>query len=235
MNSPYVKYPPASPPTPQISIRWGDILSWFNTKRHHVLLLLLLILNLSVFYIYQNHLFDLFIAEHVSLFSKSPELHKQLFSISDWGYIIIASITILRLTILTSIFQIPLLLQGHDIGFRKMFSVQVKAAFVMTAAEFVRIIRIVYEGFSIKSFAVIQNTPFGILDLLQADFYSQASIRFLNQFNLFELIWCITVYLGLTRIKKICHLDAFLMVISVWSLITLLYWGIAVYTEAMIQ
>ena len=230
----FVEYPPAPPPLPQISKWWGDIYLWLKTKSHLVLFVFLLILNLSVYYLYQSFLTDLLKSVFESPVSKVASIYHQWYILSDWGYALIVIITLLRLTILTFIFQIPLLLRNLNIGFMRVFSVFVNAAFAMTAAEFVRIIKLTYNEISIKSLSVIQIRPLGILDLVQTDFYSQASISLLNQFNLFELTWCIIVYLGFCKIRKISHADAFLIVLSVWSLITLFYWGISAYLEAVI-
>jgi hypothetical protein len=231
----YVEYPPAPPPLPQISKWWGGIYRWLRTKVHLVLLVFLLILNLSVYYFYQNYLSNLLQSEYFNPALETASIYHQWYVISYWGYPLIVIITILKLTTLTFIFETPLLIKNLNIGFKRVFSVLVKAAFVMTAADFLRITNLVNYEMSIESLSVVQITPLGILDLLQTDFYNQASITFLNQFNGFELIWCVIVYFGLLKIKRISSADSLLIVVSVWSLITLFYWGIAAYMEAAIH
>jgi hypothetical protein len=67
--------------------------------------------------------------------------------------------------------------------------------------------------------------------MINPDEYTSTAITILNQFNLFDMFWGIILYIGLLKTGKIKRIDAFLLVLCVWTFLLTVQWAMLFFLE----
>jgi len=195
------------------------------------MVVLILILYEISYFISVNTLFVPEISSHHSLLNHDETQFASVMSylerISNWGYFIIPVIIMIKLTMVTFFIQLPFLLNSLIITYKKYFKIIVYASLFLAIGECIRVLRISFIESHQTNWSKSQFLPFGIIDLVNVDFYEPTFLVILNYFNIFELGWFFVVYFGLKKIAGINKQDALIAVTSVWILIILINWGFA--------
>jgi hypothetical protein len=149
--------------------------------------------------------------------------------ISIWSYIIAPLLLWIKITFYTLLIQFPLVLKFIDIPFKKLFRIVSFAQIPVLISGFIKIIWLFqYKPYQITE-KTLALTPLALTNLINSSLYPKTTIILLSNINVFEMIWCIIVVKGLAATEKIKKIDAFLLVLGVWSLILVLQWALLMY------
>jgi hypothetical protein len=90
------------------------------------------------------------------------------------------------------------------------------ASVVLTIGQLVYFLNVYFTSKSGISKSLFTIQPLSLATFIIPDEYSFSAILILNQFNLFNMLWAIVLYLGLLKTGKIKKMEAFILVLSVW-------------------
>ncbi len=138
---------------------------------------------------------------------------------SKWQYAIIPLFILLRITLVTLMIQLPFVIKLQDIPFSKIFRVATLSLFSLIILNIVQTIFVIQMPSSDINQDSLSLIPLSIAALVDINKYSRPFYNLLGSFNIFELIWCFMVYLGLSRYIKVNKYDSVSIVISVWAFI----------------
>jgi hypothetical protein len=100
------------------------------------------------------------------------------------------------------------------------------ASFVLTVGQVVHFLKIYISLKKNISAALFKIQPISLAAVVDPEEYSSNALAILNQFNMFDMIWGIVLYIGLLKTGKIKKLDAFLLVLCVWVFLLLVQWSV---------
>lgn len=138
---------------------------------------------------------------------------------SFWNYLILPVFLLLRITVVTLLIQLPFVLKLKDIPFSKLFRIVTFALLsliLLNVAHTMVLLKTPEANLSQDAFAMI---PFSLASFIQIQTVTRPFYNLLGSFNVFELFWCIAVFIGLYRYIKINKYDALSVVAVVWAFI----------------
>lgn len=197
----------------------------------------LLLANLSVSWIYNEHIltrevYHTLLSEQMEA-DRIDEYFNFIRKLSFWGYFFQPVLLWVQITFFVLLIQMPLVLVLIDIPFRQLFRTVTYASLPMTASSFAKIFWLYFLHPSEISYANISAVPFSIASFLDATQYPKTAFTVLNKFNPFEILWCFVIYKGLVSTGKVKKEYAALLVFSIWIFLLLLQWGITAYLNGI--
>lgn len=167
---------------------------------------------------------------YYTLFSDQMELsridkHVDIVSrFSFWSLLVLPFFLFIRYTAIAFIVQIPLLIRYIEISFKYLFRWIMFASVTLILGQGVHFLNIYFTNEKEISTSLYKIQPFSLATLINPEEYAANAIVILNQFNLFDMLWCLVIYIGLLKTGKIKKRDAFLLVICVWTFLLVLQW-----------
>lgn len=140
--------------------------------------------------------------------------------------LVVPLVMLIKMTINSLVIQIPLLLQDIEIRFKKMFRIILLSSIVLSVGQLVHYIWIYLTPVKYISYRLIAVNPFSLATIFPNGNFSPGSVYILGQFNVFEILWCFCIYLGLLGTNKIKKQDAAMLVFTVWALLLFLQYVI---------
>jgi len=169
---------------------------------------------------------------YYSLFSDQMELARidkyvdVIDRFSFWSLLIVPLVLFIRYAIVAYIIQLPLLIRYIEISFKYLFRWVMYASVALTVGQVVHFLKIYFSLKKNISAALFKVQPLSLAAVVDPEEYTSNALSILNQFNMFDMIWGIVLYIGLLRTGKIKKLDAFLLVIGVWVFLLLVQWSV---------
>lgn len=184
-----------------------------------------IIMTREVYYsLYGSQMEDYRIDDYVSMILK--------FQI--WGYLSTPLIIWLRIAFVAFLIQLPFMLKNIEIPFRDIFRIVTIAYFILLSEDVVKIFYLYFKPPEQITIDSLNFIPLALTSFLEKNNYSVLSFSFLSKFNLFELLWCIVVYFGLVKTKKLENIDYILIVSFVWVGILALTFGITFFIRILV-
>ncbi len=118
--------------------------------------------------------------------------------------------------LLSLFLQMPFIVQFKDLAFNKALRIVLVASSSQILAGFARYIVFMQKDLGAEKVGIQERIPLGILSLIETEPLHQATVFLLNQFNLFEFIWCVLVYNGLIYYKADHHSKLRMLVPFIW-------------------
>jgi len=182
------------------------------------------IMTREVFYnLYGNQMEEYRIDDYISMMQK--------FQI--WGYIATPLIIWLRIAFVAFLIQLPFMLKYVEIPFKDIFRIVTIAYFVLLASDLIRFLYLYYQPAGQITLNSLTFIPLALTNLLNKNNYSEVAYSFLSKINLFELGWCVVVYLGLVKTKKFENVDYVLIVFCVWVGIAAFAYGLTLFVGTL--
>jgi len=208
-----------------------------NSPGNGKIFLALLVINILLSWIFQEFIMtrDVY---HTLLSDKleSYRIDQQLDIMSRfkiWGYLLLPLVLWLKLTCVSLLLQMPLLLKFIEVPFRKIFRVVMIASIAVVLMNMVYIIKLYnlpVEGISNN---LLKVQPLSLSSLLDISAYPDSALAILSTFNLFEAGWLFLIFYGFTIIagKKLKKTDIALLISGVWTFLLLLNYALLIYME----
>jgi hypothetical protein len=150
---------------------------------------------------------------------------------SFWSLLFIPLFLFIRLATVAFILQIPLLLRYIEISFKYLFRWVMYASVFLTTGQVIHFLKIYFAVEKNLSKSIFQVQPVSLAAIVNPEEYTSDALVILNQFNLFDMLWVIVLYLGLLKTGKIKKMDAFLLVICVWIFMLSTQWALLFFLE----
>ncbi len=183
-----------------------------------------LVITREVFYnLYGSQMEEYRIDDYISMMQK--------FQI--WGYIATPLIVWLRIAFVAFLIQLPFMLKYIEIPFKDIFRIVTIAYFVLLASDFIRFFYLYFQPAGQITLNSLTFIPLALTNLLNKNNYSAVAYSFLSKINLFELGWCVVVYLGLVKTKKMENVDYVLIVFGVWVGIAAFVYGLTLFVGTL--
>jgi len=197
------------------------------------LFLLVLVANLIATWLYNDHiltreLYHNLLSDRLES-SRIDEYFDFLHKVSRWGYLAQPVILWIQISFIVLLIQMPLLLFFIDIPYRRLFRIVTWCALAMIAAAFSRIIWLSLLQASEITQETLNMVPLSINSFLDSAEYHITTYAVLGKFNIFELLWCIMLYKGLSATEKLKKDNAALLVFILWTVLLLFQWGVSAY------
>jgi len=167
-------------------------------------------------------------------FSSINNYFDQVKKLSAWTYVAAPLILWLQITLITMLLQFPLLFKFIDIPFKNLFRIVCIAQFSSFFSSMLKSLWLLTLNPHQITKTSLMFVPLSITHLINTKFYTYTNLLILNKMNLFEIIWCIILITGLRATGKLKKNEAFLLVISIWTLILVFQWALVTYYTKII-
>jgi hypothetical protein len=145
---------------------------------------------------------------------------------SFWSLLLLPLFLFIRYTVVAFIVQIPLLIRYIEISFRYLCRWVMFASVALTLGQAVHFLTIYLTPVENVSGTLFKIQLLSLATVINPEEYASNAIVILNQFNLFDMLWGIVLYIGLLRTGKIKKMDAFLLVLCVWTFLLIIQWAV---------
>ncbi|MFP4547364.1 MAG: hypothetical protein ACLFQM_04480 [Fidelibacterota bacterium] len=162
----------------------------------------------------------------IEMINTQFELSKRF---SALGYLFIPLVTLIKITFFTLLIQFPLLLKFIEIPFKRLFRIcafSILPFLLLQILSTWRAATIPIENISEKNLLTV---PLSINSFLNPQYYNKAVYQFLGFFHIFWIFWGATIYIGLTKTKKIEKIDSLLFTSIVFFVLVLFNFGLTTY------
>ena len=150
---------------------------------------------------------------------------------SFWSLLLLPLFLLIRYAAVAFILQIPLLLRYIEISFKYLFRWVMLASMALTLGQVVKFLNIYYTSVEHISATLFKIQPLSLATIISPEEYASNAIVILNQFNLFDVLWGAILYLGLLKTGKIKKMDAFLLILYVWTFLLVVQWAVLFFLE----
>jgi len=150
---------------------------------------------------------------------------------SFWSLLLLPLFLLIRYLVIALLLQIPLLIRYIEISFTYLFRWVMFASIVLTVGQIFYFLRIYFTIKEKISSSLFTIQPLSLATMINPDEYSSTAISILNQFNLFDMAWGFILYIGLLKTGKIKKIDAFLLVLCIWTFLLTLQWAVLFFLE----
>ncbi|OPZ81123.1 MAG: hypothetical protein BWY77_00780 [bacterium ADurb.Bin431] len=226
---------PLHPPR-LFSLRRGFFLQPLQLKGWHLFLLLVACEALLTWF-YQSRILTREVYHTLLQAQLDAQRIDALFDLlqrmSLWGFAAIPLIIGLRIMLVASLLQLPLVLRFIDIPFRQLFRIVAAASLLFILLEGVRLLRLSGIPAEQLTQANLNWMPLALTSLLRLEVATASVQGFFSHFNLFEIGWLALLYFGLSRTGQLRKRDAGLVVLVMWTVVVLFQWGLTLYMERM--
>lgn len=150
---------------------------------------------------------------------------------SFWSLLFVPLFLFIRYATVAFIIQIPLLIRYIEISFKYLFRWVMYASVALTIGQLVHFLNIYIASRGRISKSLFKVQPLSLATIINPDEYASNAIVILNHFNLFDMFWGIVLYFGLLKTGKIKKLDAFILVLCVWTFLLGAQWAVLFFLE----
>lgn len=150
---------------------------------------------------------------------------------SFWSMLFLPLFLLIRYLVVAFILQIPLLIKYIEISFKYIFRWVMFASLALTLGQVTHFLNIYFTPAESISDTLYKIQPLSLATIIRPQEYASNAIVILNQFNLFDMLWGVILYVGLLKTGKIKKLDAFLLVIGVWTFLVVIQWAVLFFLE----
>ena len=150
---------------------------------------------------------------------------------SFWSLLLLPLFLLIKYLFVALILQIPLLIRYIEISFKYIFRWVMFATISLTAGQIIYFIRLYFTAAENISASRFKIQPLSLAAMINPEEYTSTSITVLNQFNLFDILWGTIIYIGLLKSGKIKKIDAFFLVLCVWTFLLTVHWAVLFFLE----
>ncbi len=195
-----------------------------KVKNWQVLIFMLMLNELLLLLVYETFDSRLVIGgfSHMSENSADLELYKNPGRIIyNYALIFLPLIICLKYILLGLFLQMPFILQSRKMAFRKSLRVAMVASISQILLGVARFQYYLNEDLDHASSGDLHKIPLSIASLFETTSLNQTMFFLINQFNVFEILWCFLIYKGLLYYQKGGSAQLKLLVPLIW--LTLLF------------
>ena len=152
--------------------------------------------------------------------------------IQRWGYVATPLLLLIRLTVVALTVQLFLLL-SEEVAFGRVFLATAWAQLAVCAAGISRVVYLVMlrpGEISQATLAVIPGSLASVLMYPQD--HQQPLYALLSLTSVFELAWCVILFVALRQIARVARRPALVATAGVWTLLATLQWALTWYVAA---
>lgn len=145
------------------------------------------------------------------------------------GYALIPIIILIRIVLVALIAQLFFMLRLKEISFNKLFRIVLIGYGIIVFSSFIQLIILFLTPTETLSLESLAMAPLSLSHLVSTENMDKVYNGFLNQINVFEILWIITIAVGLKSISGIKSNTASIVAISIWFMIFLFKAGVNLY------
>lgn len=153
--------------------------------------------------------------------------------ISIWGYVVMPFMTWVKIAFIALLLQMPLVFRFIDVSFQHLFRIAALASFMMVAQQAVSMAHVSNIDAAVLQSSDLSYVPLSLVNLIGISNETPAAYAFFSHFNLFEAGWLYLIYQGLVTTSQLKKMDALLVLLVVWVLLSVLQWAIVLYATRM--
>jgi hypothetical protein len=150
---------------------------------------------------------------------------------SFWSLLLVPLFLFIRYATVAFILQLPLLIRYIEISFKYLFRWVMFASVALTIGQVVHFLNMYFTSKKNLSQSHFKIQPLSLATMINPDEYAPNAIVILNQFNLFDMLWGIVLYIGLLKTGKIKKMDALILVLCVWTFLLGMQWAVLFFLE----
>jgi len=140
-------------------------------------------------------------------------------NIYKYAMIFLPLILCLKYLLLGLFLQMPLTLQSRKMAFKKTLRVAMVASISQILSGVARFQYFLKEDPEHISGEVLQKVPLSIASLFETTALNQTLFFLINQFNMFEILWCFLIYKGLSYYQKGGSAQLKILVPLIWLIL----------------
>jgi len=148
---------------------------------------------------------------------------------SLYSYLALPIIIWLKITFVALVLQTPLMLKGIEVSFKETFKISAFANIPYVLLAVIKTSILLFTPRSNYTNDLLNMIPGSLTNFISKESYSNLAYSFLNNINLYEILWVLIVFYGIGNLKKISKADSFILVVSVWFGLTILQLGLVFY------
>ena len=150
---------------------------------------------------------------------------------SFWSVLLLPLFLAIRYAIVAFLLQIPLLINYIEIPFWYLFRWVMYASVALIIGQIIYLLKLYPISKEILFKSLVEIQPFSLATMINPEEYASNAIVILNQFNLFDMLWGIVLYIGLLKTGRIKKIDAVVVVLCVWTFLLFIQWVILFFLE----
>ena len=202
-------------------------------KTWQIFLILVALNELLLFRIASDHKVQIAITEMIELTERTPVITDRTFdqeSIYRNAMIFLPVVLSIKYLLLGLFLQLAFVIQFKELRFKQSWRIALIASFAPFLAGLASFLNRLQTSGSEKS---SDHIPLGLLNFIETEHLNHATLFLLNQFNLFELLWCLLIYAGLKyyQIDNVRNLK--LLVPAAWLMLVCLQFVILLVARQM--
>lgn len=143
-----------------------------------------------------------------------------------WGFAVMPLFIWIRITFISFLLQMPLLLRFIDIPFRDLFRIVALASLWLVLMQAGRLVYLSSLSAGELTAEKLTYVPLSLGSLIKPMAENASSRVMLSHFNLFALGYLLTLYHGLMQSGRLKKTDSALVVLFIWTLILVMQWAI---------
>jgi hypothetical protein len=203
---------------------------FWSIKLHNgYLFCVLLILNLAILCFYRYYVFDYDL--FYNLYKDQMDFSRigfQAESMKRWfdlNYILLPPTMLFRFAFVTFILQFPLLFYLDHIPFARVFRIVMIASVALSAGAMIQGYLLVSLPKEMITAERLNQMPLSVAGLMPSTCaVTPSTFMILNQFNIFELIWCLIIYHKFKTQMLLSSVDIILLISGAWLFLLILQW-----------
>lgn len=146
------------------------------------------------------------------------------------GYIVAPLVVLVRIAFVALLLQMALLLGGIEIRFKGVFRAATIGFFAILYGDVARWLVLWLKDASTLTPADLSYVPGAASNVMDPAAIETPLYQLFSLVNVFELLWCVVVVYQLRKMTKMSIGGTVAATLSVWGMVTLFRWGIALFT-----
>jgi hypothetical protein len=209
-----------------------NVSSEYDLKNWHlfffITLFYLIITLINDKFIMTREVYGLLLSDKIES-NRIDDYYEMLKRFSMYTYLVLPLITWLKITFIALLLQTPLMLKSIEVSFKETFRIAALANIPYILLGFVKLVILFLTPKSDYTSALLNSTPGSITNLISRGSYSPVAYSFLNNINIYEVLWILIVFYGLTKLKRMDRTDSFIIAFSIWLGLTLFQFCLVLY------
>lgn len=134
-------------------------------------------------------------------------------------YFVFPLISIMKIVIISSLLQLPLLLMNKNINYKIIVRIVILANFIFIAMALVKLGMIFSAPVEELTLDTMSINPLSILSCVNPSQYSSTACSLLNTLNCFELAWIGFLWFGLKNEVRLASIDIGISIGFMWTIL----------------
>ena len=193
-----------------------------------IILLVLIITLINDKIILTREVYGIILADKIDS-NRIDDYYEMIKRFSLYVYLALPLLTWLKITFIALLLQTPLMLKSIEVSFKEVFRISMLASLSYQLLGIIQLIVLLFTPKQNYTNGLLTFIPGSVTNLISKEAYSPVAYSFLNNINVFEILWILIVFFGIAKLKKTTMQDSFILAFSLWLSLTILQVGLVLY------